>query len=352
MRARELPWERTVKAWPWETLQPPARLPVLSAALLRRALRVEGTGSMTVTALADVSPSARKRCLRRLSSEPHTRRLDLLASSRSRSLFLVQVADGFHGTVTFDNRFAHHWPQVFLETGEDGDLTVVERMAAAGPSGGRSLFVTVGAHSRLNYLFDATRRFPVQSFSSLELGQSSAAVFAAALIGRDFHHASIVSHCRSRYTTSRIVAAFRGTGESQSALGFTSSHRAAGSDANIAFAGIGADRSRASVDGMVEIAKRARQTSSFLSQDTLIVSSDARLVTVPNLEIAESEVRASHSATVGRLDLRARFYLESRGLEPERAEELMTAGFVRRLCAGIEHPAFRQRFEHALRALE
>jgi Fe-S cluster assembly protein SufD len=48
---------------------------------------------------------------------------------------------------------------------------------------------------------------------------------------------------------------------------------------------------------------------------------------VPNLDIEENDVRCSHASSVGPVDEDQRYYLESRGLSPDRAERLIVLGF-------------------------
>ena len=48
---------------------------------------------------------------------------------------------------------------------------------------------------------------------------------------------------------------------------------------------------------------------------------------MPNLDIEENDVRCSHASTVGPVDEDQLYYLESRGVSPERAERLIVLGF-------------------------
>ena len=48
---------------------------------------------------------------------------------------------------------------------------------------------------------------------------------------------------------------------------------------------------------------------------------------MPNLEIDTNDVKCSHASTVGPIDEDQRFYLESRGIQPDVAERLVVLGF-------------------------
>ena len=51
----------------------------------------------------------------------------------------------------------------------------------------------------------------------------------------------------------------------------------------------------------------------------------------PELEIYADDVKCSHGATVGDLDQEALFYLQSRGINPEDARNMMVHAFAAEL---------------------
>ena len=67
----------------------------------------------------------------------------------------------------------------------------------------------------------------------------------------------------------------------------------------------------------------------MLSNKNLLLSEGAEIDTQPVLEIHADEVKAAHGATVGQLDANALFYLRSRGLPADQAQQLLTAAFCR-----------------------
>ncbi len=48
--------------------------------------------------------------------------------------------------------------------------------------------------------------------------------------------------------------------------------------------------------------------------------------TIPIILCAEEDVEGSHGATIGELDEETLFYFESRGIDKETAEDIMTRG--------------------------
>jgi Fe-S cluster assembly scaffold protein SufB len=72
----------------------------------------------------------------------------------------------------------------------------------------------------------------------------------------------------------------------------------------------------------------------------LILSRQANANVVPNLEIEQRNVRASHGATIGRVSPEHLFYLATRGIDQSSAEQLIVDGFfheiVKRFPADLQ----------------
>jgi len=106
-------------------------------------------------------------------------------------------------------------------------------------------------------------------------------------------------------------------------------HRVANTFGRIVIKGVVANGARVTVDGMVKIGKEARKTDSFLEMRILLLDKKSSAVAEPKLEIENNDVRASHAATVGKIDDEQLFYLESRGVDIEEAKKLIVDGFLK-----------------------
>jgi Fe-S cluster assembly scaffold protein SufB len=103
--------------------------------------------------------------------------------------------------------------------------------------------------------------------------------------------------------------------------------------ARIYFRAVMAGKSRLEFRGKNHIPGRSGQSETYLKCDTLMLSTECKIKTVPSLEIIASEVKAGHSASTGRPDEQALFYLQSRGWPAEQASLLLARSF---LAAGAE----------------
>ena len=82
-----------------------------------------------------------------------------------------------------------------------------------------------------------------------------------------------------------------------------------------------------------------KELGGFQNHKALLMSDTASVRVQPVLAIATDDVTCAHGATVGELDAKAKFYLQSRGLNKAEAEQLLATAFVRAIFSkqfGIE----------------
>lgn len=88
------------------------------------------------------------------------------------------------------------------------------------------------------------------------------------------------------------------------------------------------DNAKLRVKGIIKIEKGAELCEGFLRQKVLLVGKNATAEAIPELEIECNEVKASHAASVGRIDEEQLFYLMSRGMSQSDAEKLIIDAFL------------------------
>ncbi len=104
-------------------------------------------------------------------------------------------------------------------------------------------------------------------------------------------------------------------------------HIARDTASEMVWRGVAANRSRVVFHGGIHIRPGADGADANLSNKNLLLSADAEIDTQPTLVIDAEEVKAAHGATVGQLDDNALFYLRSRGLPQQQAQQLLSAAF-------------------------
>ena len=105
-------------------------------------------------------------------------------------------------------------------------------------------------------------------------------------------------------------------------------HAAENTSSKIIVKGVLFDNSKVDFEGLVKIDQGAKGANTWLGAYLLLLSEKATGRAVPNLEISENEVKAGHGATVGKVSEEEIFYLMSRGLPRETANNLVVQGFL------------------------
>ncbi|MFT5604973.1 MAG: Fe-S cluster assembly protein SufD [Paracoccaceae bacterium] len=118
-------------------------------------------------------------------------------------------------------------------------------------------------------------------------------------------------------------------------------HRVPNCTTHEVFRGIIGDSGKAVFNGRIHIHPQAQKTVADLSNKNLLTSHDAEIDTKPELEIYADDVKCSHGATIARLDEKALYYLQSRGLDRQRAEVMLSYGFINELLEQIPHSVIR-----------
>jgi len=114
------------------------------------------------------------------------------------------------------------------------------------------------------------------------------------------------------------------------------------------FKAILAGRGRGVFGGCIRVHRQAQRSDAHLRSDNLLLSRNAEMDTLPQLEIHADDVKCGHGATVGQLDPLALFYLRSRGIPEPQARHLLTQGFAMDLLEAMEAGPQRRWMEAAL----
>ena len=108
------------------------------------------------------------------------------------------------------------------------------------------------------------------------------------------------------------------------------------------------DSARVIFNGKLLIAQNAQKSEAHQMVKSLLLSDQAQVEAQPQLEVFADDVKASHGATVGQIDVEELFYLQSRGLSQERAAQMLALGFQQALIEKIKAPFLREAIRETL----
>lgn len=196
-----------------------------------------------------------------------------------------------------------------------------------------------------------------------DFGPATAAfVSRQARVGNDATINWAVASVGGRLVRSRIENLLEGRGASvsQAEVGFGDGkqlfdltsytrHRGEDTTSDLLSKGVFTGASRGYIKGLIDIARSARGTDTFLGEFSMLLQRSARSVTIPSLEIDQPDVRrAMHSSSVGPIDESQVFYLMSRGLSRDEARKAIVLGFLEPVVARIPLPDAQDRLRGLL----
>ena len=125
-------------------------------------------------------------------------------------------------------------------------------------------------------------------------------------------------------------------------------HLAPHTTSDLLFKGALKGKSRSVWQGMIYVAPGAQKTDGYQANRNLVLDDQARADSIPGLEILADDVRCTHGATVGKLEMEPLFYLKSRGIPQREAEQLVVEGFFDPIMQRIPFEGVRERFQQAI----
>jgi Fe-S cluster assembly protein SufD len=102
--------------------------------------------------------------------------------------------------------------------------------------------------------------------------------------------------------------------------------------------------------GKIKVRPDAQKTDSKQTSKVLLLSDEARMDSMPALEIYADDVKCTHGSTTGPVDEEQVFYLRSRGISHEAARHLMTYAFAADITRRIRVAPVRSRIENFMAA--
>ena len=107
-------------------------------------------------------------------------------------------------------------------------------------------------------------------------------------------------------------------------------HLAPHTKSNIISKSIALKGGEADYRGTVNITKNAEYSEAIIKCDTIILDEISKSDTIPKNKVSNKTSNLEHEATVSKIDKEKLFYLMSRGINEERAKELLIMGFIER----------------------
>lgn len=108
------------------------------------------------------------------------------------------------------------------------------------------------------------------------------------------------------------------------------------------------DNSHGRFVGDLKIVQDAQKTEAHQTNRNLLLSDAAEMRTQPQLEIYADDVKATHGASTGQLDESALFYMQQRGIDKQKARQLLVAAFMKDVLATISDENLKEQLLNSI----
>ena len=114
------------------------------------------------------------------------------------------------------------------------------------------------------------------------------------------------------------------------------------------YKGVLAGNAEGVFNGTIIVRKDAQKTDAVQHSRNLLLSDHAQINTKPQLEIQADDVRCSHGATIGQIDEEALFYLKSRGVDEQKAQQILIRAFAAEILDRMRLSNIREQVDRLL----
>jgi Fe-S cluster assembly protein SufD len=234
-------------------------------------------------------------------------------------------------------------PHLVVRAGADSDVTIYDQQE----SGDLAALVLpqveldVADAARVRYVNVQLwgRRVWQLGRQSSRVGKEASFTTTTVALGGDYARLAVESSMVGRGGTGGMRALYFGDDQQMHDFRTLQDHVAPNTSSELLFKGALDGHARAVYTGLIHIGKEASGVNAFQTNRNVKLSEHAWAESVPNLEIENNDVRCSHASAVGPVDEEQRFYLESRGVRPEVADQLIVLGFLDEVLDDFPVPA-------------
>jgi Fe-S cluster assembly protein SufD len=107
------------------------------------------------------------------------------------------------------------------------------------------------------------------------------------------------------------------------------------------YKGILFEKSNAIFNGKIFVDQKAQQTNAYLNNSNILMDDSSRMQSKPELEIYADDVKCSHGSATGDFDTEALFYLQARGIGPDKARNMLIHAFMDEVLSKVENEEVR-----------
>jgi FeS assembly protein SufD len=256
----------------------------------------------------------------------------------------IEVTLPFRHVTVFDSQGSGLFTQNLVMADERSKFTVLEELYSTRLTGQLRKSIYSGLsevylHEAAEVTFASINNLAsnVNIFSNKKsIGErDSKIVWSSGLLGGAYTRSRLESVMKGAGASSENVEVVFGAGTQRFDTVSNITHIGANTSGHAISKGVVKDKARSLFKGMIRIEKNAKNSRAYLAEHGMILGKDARADAIPGLEIETNEVKATHAASLAKINDEQIFYLTSRGLPEDEAKKLIIVGFFEPLVERI-----------------
>lgn len=253
------------------------------------------------------------------------------------------------------------FPRLLVVAGENSSVNLIHTSASSGGGNEPARFNSLHAGiteihakpgARISLLdfqnYDDTVYSVTRTVDALEADATVSSLTVA--LGGKLVKGDIATVLSGRGAAREVLGVVLGSGTEHYNFDTIEEHDAPDTRSDINFRTALKDSSTSVYQGIIRVTKQAQRTDAYQSNKNLLLGAQAKADSIPKLEILADDVKCSHGATVGPVDLDQVFYLMSRGLSRSESEELIVLGFFKTVLQKFSQPQAVRWVEDAVSA--
>ncbi len=208
-------------------------------------------------------------------------------------------------------------------------------------SGAVELILKPGASLQYFHLQDFERNVWHFTSQTALLERDSSLTWLVGTLGSEVTKAFLDCKMLGPGTNAALLGFFFGDGKQHFDQHTFQNHIIGHSASDLLYKGALKDNAYSAFRGLIRVNPNAQRSDAYQANRNLLLSQHSHADSIPELEIQANDVRCTHGATVGPIDLEQLFYLMARGISRVEAERLIVEGFFDPLMQKIPLEAIR-----------
>ena len=256
----------------------------------------------------------------------------------SAAIYLRYFSSGSNEASVTSNR-------VIVELGEASFLNLIEQFESAQSNQAQlslqQTSVALGDNSQLKHCRLNLEAESAQQVSAVRASLAKSAVFNGFYLGlgSQLNRTDIDIAHTDQHALAKLTGIYLPSNKQAIDYHTNIEHQQPHCKTREVFRGIIADQASATFNGKIHIFQDAQKSDAQLNNKNLLLTNQAEVNTKPELEIYADDVICAHGATVAQLDNKSLYYMQSRGINHEKARKILSFAFIRELLTHLEDDA-------------